>query len=302
MNKFVKHSAHVDSYDENHQPLFSVLIANYNNGKYLMEAIESVRQQTYTNWEIVLVDDGSTDNSIDLYKELQEDQRIYIFYNNENKGCGYTKRRCVELANGDYCGFLDPDDALLPCALEVSVEALLSNHQVVLTMSRFYFCDEHLNITKESRFLNLKEGESYFERNDYRPEAFASFVKRAYLITQGIDESLQAAVDQDLYFKLDEVGIIVSLRDITYKYRIHDGSLSHGTNSDWAWYWNIIVWHNTCLRRHLSERDFSFVSFNKYLSTLKSDTRYETEKVIKTSWSYRIGSFFVNPIKKMFRK
>ena len=45
------------------QPLFSVLIANYNNGKYLMEAIESVRQQTYINWEIILVDDASTDNS-----------------------------------------------------------------------------------------------------------------------------------------------------------------------------------------------------------------------------------------------
>ena len=49
------------------QPLFSVLIANYNNGKYLMDAIESVRSQTYSKWEIILVDDASTDNSADLY-------------------------------------------------------------------------------------------------------------------------------------------------------------------------------------------------------------------------------------------
>ena len=48
------------------QPLFSVLIANYNNSKYLMDAVESVRQQTYANWEIVLVDDASTDNSKEL--------------------------------------------------------------------------------------------------------------------------------------------------------------------------------------------------------------------------------------------
>ena len=60
------------------QPLFSVLIANYNNGRYLMGAIESVRQQTYTNWEIVLVDDGSDDNSSDLYKELMQDAHIHI--------------------------------------------------------------------------------------------------------------------------------------------------------------------------------------------------------------------------------
>ena len=79
---------------EEYHPLFSVLIANYNNGKYLMEAIESVRQQTYTNWEIILVDDASTDNSKDIYRELENDSRIHIFYNEQNKGCGYTKRRC----------------------------------------------------------------------------------------------------------------------------------------------------------------------------------------------------------------
>ncbi|MCR5555524.1 MAG: glycosyltransferase family 2 protein [Bacteroidales bacterium] len=57
----------------NANPLFSVLIANYNNGKYLMEVINSVYAQTYTNWEIILVDDASTDNSRELYKELEKD-------------------------------------------------------------------------------------------------------------------------------------------------------------------------------------------------------------------------------------
>ncbi|MBR5957742.1 MAG: glycosyltransferase family 2 protein [Salinivirgaceae bacterium] len=82
-------------------PLFSVLIANYNNGRYLQEAVDSVRSQTYTNWEIILVDDASTDNSKELYKELEKDSHIHIFYNEENKGCGYTKRRCAELAKGE---------------------------------------------------------------------------------------------------------------------------------------------------------------------------------------------------------
>ena len=57
----------------NANPLFSVLIANYNNGKYLMETINSVYAQTYTNWEIILVDDASTDNFRELYKELEKD-------------------------------------------------------------------------------------------------------------------------------------------------------------------------------------------------------------------------------------
>ena len=94
------------------QPLFSVLIANYNNGKYLMKAIESVRQQTYVNWEIVLVDDGSTDNSEELYSELEKDERIRIFRNEKNMGCGYTKRRCAELAKGGISVIKDSDDRM----------------------------------------------------------------------------------------------------------------------------------------------------------------------------------------------
>ena len=93
------------------QPLFSILIANYNNGKYLQACLDSVFAQTYTNWEIILVDDASKDKiSSALYKKYDNHPQIHIFYNEKNKGCGYTKRRCVELGNGEICGFLDPDD------------------------------------------------------------------------------------------------------------------------------------------------------------------------------------------------
>ncbi len=74
-------------------PLFSVLIANYNDGKYLQEAIESIFAQTYDNWEIIIVDDGSTDNSRDIYDKYKEDRRFHIFFNERNMGCGYTKKK-----------------------------------------------------------------------------------------------------------------------------------------------------------------------------------------------------------------
>ena len=127
------------------EPLFSVLMANYNNGKYLMGAIESVRRQTYANWEIVLVDDGSVDNSLELYEELGKDSRIHIFRNEKNMGCGYTKRRCVEESSGELCGFLDPDDEILPNALKVMVDTHDEHPEVSLVTSRYYFCDEELN-------------------------------------------------------------------------------------------------------------------------------------------------------------
>ena len=286
----------------NNLPLFSVLIANYNNGKYLMEAIESVRQQTYPNWEIILVDDGSTDNSNDLYNDLQKDERIHVFYNNENKGCGFTKHQCVLHANGEFCGFLDPDDVLLPNALQVSVSALQADSKVVLTMSRFYFCDSNLIIQGESRELILKTGESYFEHGDFQPEVFSAFRINSYKKTSGIDSSLLAAVDQDLYFKLDEVGQIFCINEFTYKYRIHSDSLSQGDNFNWAWYWNTIVWHVTCERRGMPTRNFSYKFFEKYVNEVKKDFQYETEARVKNTLSYRVGSFLIKPISFFYSK
>ena len=105
-------------------PLFSVLIANYNNGRFLQEAIDSVLAQTYSNWEVVIVDDGSTDESRRVYDQFKEDDRIRVYYNGDNKGCGYTKKHCAKLAKGEVCGFLDPDDVILAEALELSVENL----------------------------------------------------------------------------------------------------------------------------------------------------------------------------------
>ena len=74
-------------------PLFSVLIANYNNGRFLQQAIESVLTQTYSNWEIVIVDDASSDNSFDIYDKYKDDNRFVFKFNEKNEGCGSPKRR-----------------------------------------------------------------------------------------------------------------------------------------------------------------------------------------------------------------
>ena len=143
-----------------YRPLFSILVANYNNGCYLMEAIESVYAQTYKDWEIIIVDDGSTDNSRELYQTLAEDPRIHVFYNEKNMGCAFTKHQLMLHANGEYCGYLDPDDVILPNAIKVTMAALTASPETVLSFSRHYICDENLNVLEESRLLVLKEGES----------------------------------------------------------------------------------------------------------------------------------------------
>lgn len=101
--------------------MFSVLISNYNNSQYLQGAIDSVFAQTYNDWEIIIVDDGSTDESQKIYEKYREDNRIHIYYNEQNRGCTYTKWRCIEECKGELFGFLDADDTLMPDALECMV-------------------------------------------------------------------------------------------------------------------------------------------------------------------------------------
>ncbi len=268
------------------EPLFSVLIANYNNGKYLMGAIDSVRQQTYYNWEIVLVDDGSTDDSVALYDKLKTDSRIHIYRNGKNMGCGFTKRRCVEMSSGELCGFLDPDDEILPNALQVMVDTHNAHPEVSLVTSRYYFCDEELKPYRESRLLVIPEGKDFFTMAVYTAEVFSAFKKAAYDQTDGISTQYHLGVDQDLYFKLEEVAPMLPINDLTYKYRIYNGSIS--SNELRARYWNMIIHHDVCLRRGLNPDEYSF----KDMFVIQ---RYCQDQV-RQSAAYRLGRALLKPI------
>lgn len=270
--------------------LFSILIAQYNNGKYLEEAISSVRNQTYTNWEIIIVDDYSIDNSEIIYNKIKDDPRIKIYYNNKNYGCGYTKRRCVELASGELCGFLDPDDVILPNAIQSMVNVHNERPSVSIVFSRFYYCDSNLNIFRESRLLEIPPGKTYFTHGDFAPEVFAGFKKSFYEKTPKLSESYLLGVDQDLYFKMEEVGEVFILNEFTYKYRKHKNAISR--NNKKAFYWNTIVRHDTCIRRGLDITEYSYNHFYKEIAG----------EGIGNTREYKLGKLLLSPLRSLQRK
>lgn len=282
-------------------PLFSILIAQYNNAQYLQEAIDSAFIQSYKNWEIIIVDDASTDFSKEVYKNIEHHKNIKIYYNDSNKGVAFTKKRCIELANGEICGFLDPDDILLPNALQISVEVHQKNPDTALTFSRFYFYNEKKRETLESRLLTIPKNKTYFTNLDYCPEHFATFKKYFYKKTEGISTKYKLGIDQDLYFKLEEVGDISIINDFTYKYRFHTNSISY--NADKAFFWNLIIRYDTCLRRNLNSNEYPLINFTEYVN---HKINIEKEKIhleelknvqLKRSLEYRIGRTLLKPFK-----
>lgn len=302
----------------NNAPLFSVLIANYNNGKYLMEAIDSVRRQTYTYWEIILVDDASTDNSKELYKELEKDSRIHIYYNEENRGCGYTKRRCADLANGELCGFLDPDDALTDDALEKHTKVHISRSNVSVVYSKAYFCDTNFNILHKATLPKFSAGETYFDYRFRGSMHFCSYKKASYMETDGINPLLKAGVDQDLYFKIEEVGNAYLLDEFCYYYVVkgHTNAISTNFNNFVnLWYWNMEARRETCIRRGLDMHSIMltdwkhifenyrriFVEMNneeqiqKLVDSRVDEVAQKKADEVRSSHAYRLGKFLLRP-------
>jgi len=208
--------------------LFSILVAHYNNYDYFLDCYESILKQTYQDFEVIILDDCSTDDSFEKIKELtRSDTRFRLFQNEENQGVGFTKRKCVELAFGEICGFLDPDDALVPEALEISVKNY-SDNKIIGTYSLIKLCDEKLDVQKIfPNTRKIKSDDLHFFNINFEIAHFFTFRKSAYNKISGINPKLQVAEDIDLYLQLYDTGQIQFIPKPLYLYRLHNNGLSH---------------------------------------------------------------------------
>ncbi|WPO79500.1 glycosyltransferase family 2 protein [Flavobacterium sp. KACC 22761] len=283
-------------------PLFSILVANYNNGHFFKDCYESVLNQTYYNWEVIIVDDASTDNSVEIIKQITgDDSRFKLFENKNNKGCGYTKNRCAQLAQGEILGFLDPDDALKENALEVMVSEHIKILKAAIITSKYEFVDLEMNFKEASKYGSfVPSNKSYLTYAKGALTHFATFKKSFYLDSPGIDSKMKRAVDQDLYYKLEETGSHSFVDKVLYSYRVHKNSISCNDNLYKAEYWHFYAINKAYKRRKKQKMEIdNFTSeyirlyrSNYYLSRfvkLKFSTKY------KSKFYFLIKAFLADP-------
>lgn len=235
---------------------FSILIAHYNNWEYFQACYQSILNQTYQDYEIIIIDDHSTDGSYEKLEELaKQNNKIRLFRNSENKKVGYTKRRCVEEAQGEVCGFLDPDDFITPIAIERVIKTYQLNKDCVATYSKLNFVDKNEKFIKV--FPNtkaVKKFNKFFFNINFEIAHFFTFKKYYYNQTEGINSKLIISEDQDLYLKLYEHGEIVFINESLYNYRIHEKGISQNKQKTKEQNLN---WHNvlldTCKRRGIDK-------------------------------------------------
>lgn len=146
-------------------PLVSIIIPCYNVENYVEDCINSVIKQDYTNWECIIINDGSTDNTLDLIKNIKEkDNRIRVF-SQENLGLSATRNKGIEHSNGVFIFFLDSDDVLDSHAIQTLVSAASNNDIVTgITVNSKI---ENKYIEKLSHLYPPKEGNVVFENNHF---------------------------------------------------------------------------------------------------------------------------------------
>ena len=127
--------------------LVSVIMPTYNASKFLADSIESVLNQTYTNLELLITDDCSSDNTVSILKEFaQRDKRVKVKYLRSNVGPAIARNRSIERAKGRYIAFCDCDDRWMPNKLELQI-AHMRKHDCALCSSSYLICDDDNEVT-----------------------------------------------------------------------------------------------------------------------------------------------------------
>ena len=131
-------------------PLVSIITPSFNSEKFITETIQSVQNQTYQNWEMIIVDDCSSDKTVSIVTEMaQQDNRIQLFQLEKNSGTGIARNTALTKTKGNYIAFLDADDLWKPQKLEIQIDFLKTNN-LPFTFS-FYDC-----INEEGKLLNKR--------------------------------------------------------------------------------------------------------------------------------------------------
>lgn len=219
------------------KPLVSVIMPLYNASEFLFEAIRSVINQTYENWELIIVDDGSTDGSLALAQTYASD-KISV-YTQPNSGACVARNKALSLAKGEFVKFLDADDVLLCDCLEKQVYQIqqLATHQI--PFGDYNFIDEKSHLVFEYTFDLLEElyaNQPYFFSKHWEIITSSPLHRKELLISiDGFDETLPRGQESDLHLRLALSDVeFIYFPTRTYCYRSHQSAsrISTGTKKN----------------------------------------------------------------------
>ena len=206
-----------------HQPIITVLIPTYNCEQYIQEAVQSILDQTYTNFECIIIDDCSTDGTVDIIKTFN-DPRINLIIKPKNSGYTNSLNYGLTIAKGKYIARMDGDDISLPNRFEKQIEVLEQDKDIIVCGSIFRIIDSETIITAPEKHEDIKLA----LLKDSCIGHPTAMIRKSVLDKHQIfyDTNFEPAEDYDLWVKLSKLGKLHNLQEVLFLYRVHDNQVS----------------------------------------------------------------------------
>jgi glycosyltransferase involved in cell wall biosynthesis len=228
--------------EKNGMARVSAIVPAYNAAHYLPTSIKSVMDQTYTDWELVIVDDGSTDGTRELvasYAAQLGDKLRYV--HQPNKGLPAARNTGIRNASGELMALLDADDIWLPARLERSVAAMDVDPAIGIVHGRF----ERVNVEGSPvgqtqpvfplKYMSGMIADHLYTRRIHLACATVTFRKACIEKAGWFDETMRATEDRDLWFRIARFYKVAFVDEIIARYRVSAGSMSSDTARMLTW-------------------------------------------------------------------
>jgi len=216
------------------KPFFSVIMAVYNSEKYIAEAIRSVMSQTMKDWELIIVDDASTDQSYEIALGYsQVDERIRVYKLESNHGPGFARNYAVKRSSGNWLAILDADDQFISEKLFQQynfISAYNENDLILVGTDVTHISSGGVDLKSYSYPIDsrrLKHNLYNFSR--FPPHSSIVYKESAFREVGGFNVDFLRAQDYDLWLRLSEIGEFASVHKFLVKYRLHDDGISYNS-------------------------------------------------------------------------
>ena len=228
MKQVNRHTISNENFKQETYPIVSVIMPVYNEEKYVEEAIRSILNQKFSDFEFIIIDDGSSDCTPDIIRSFS-DVRIKLLFNEKNKGNYPARNRACQQAKGRYIAVMDADDIAMPERLEKQVNYLEERTDLLALGSEYQF-----NTHKNKHNLPLKYEDVCFSLLKDFSLLHPSLMVRSSVFNSlgGYNENYTYASDYDLFCRLALNGKIEILPDILMTYRMHENQISNLKKKD----------------------------------------------------------------------
>ena len=198
------------------QPLVSIIVTCFNQAHCITNTLESIVVQTYTNWECIIVDDGSFDDSAEVIKEFIKDDTRFTYLFQDNQGVARARNKGFALATGCFINFMDGDDTFLPDKLKEQIQVFKDNPEIAVCICNHQFYLEKEDVYKYYEFENLTI--KPLEQLLYKWHNGVAFPPHAVLYKRELWTSNEFPFPEDYIYRCEDwvFNVLVALKDVNY--------------------------------------------------------------------------------------